>query len=250
METDVRTRQPFLTVAVLAYNERASLAAVCDELALAMASLSRPSELLIVDDGSNDGTGEAAEQWTARYQTANPGEAGSVTVRVLHHVHNLGLGGGYRTGFAEANGEYLSFFPADGQFDPAEILPRFVAELDGGADLVLGYLPHRKSSPLAKGLSAAERVLYAAMFGSFPRFQGILMIRTAIVRTTPLVSQGRGWAVVMELILRTARSGARVVNVPNTLRPRQSGQSKVNNWRTIVANLRQVVPLWRALGRG
>jgi hypothetical protein len=80
-----------------------------------------------------------------------------------------------------------------------------------------------------------------------PRFQGIMMIRRELLRDIPLSSTGRGWAVVMEFILKAARAGARIDSVPTTVRPRSHGESKVNNWRTIVANLRQLLTLRRHL---
>jgi hypothetical protein len=96
-------------------------------------------------------------------------------------------------------------------------------------------------------LSIVERVLYRVLLGPMPRFQGIMMIRRQLLHEIPLSSTGRGWAVVMEFILKAARAGARIDSVPTTVRPRSHGESKVNNWRTIVANLRQLLTLRRHL---
>jgi len=57
------------------------------------------------------------------------------------------------------------------------------------------------------------------------------------------VSQGRGWTVLMEFILRAMRAGARIKNIPITMRPRSSGTSKVKNLRSISSNLRQILAL-------
>ena len=76
----------------------------------------------------------------------------------------------------------ITFFPADGQFPPSTI-KQFVALMDE-ADMVLGYLPSRKRSLLAKGLSFSERVLYTCLFGKLPRFQGVLMWRHNAVTPT------------------------------------------------------------------
>ena len=95
---------------------------------------------------------------------------------------NLGLGGVYRTGFERATGDLVTFFPADGQF-PASILHAFYP-LAAGHELVLGYLPQRDGSLLARGLSAAERVLYRALFGPMPRFQGVFMVRRTLLAGT------------------------------------------------------------------
>ncbi len=223
-----------LSVVVLAYNEEVNLAPSVDEILAELGRLDVSWELLLVDDGSTDGTGALIDAYARR-----PG------VRAIHHPRNLGLGGGYRTGFAEARGDYLTFFPADGQFPPAiigQFLPRMADH-----DLVLGYLPERRGNLIGRGLSLAERAAYRALLGPMPRFQGIFMIRRALLADIPLRSQGRGWAVVMELILRTHRARHRVVSVPTRVRPRLSGASKVNNLRTIVANARQLLALRRLL---
>lgn len=225
---------PRLSVVVLAYDEERNLEAAVAELVGELRRLDATWELVIIDDGSRDGTGALADRLAA-------GEPG---MRVVHHERNLGLGGGYRTGFAEARGEYLTFFPADGQF-PATILGDFLPCMEE-ADLVLGYLPDRPGS-VGRALSAAERLAYRAVVGRMPRFQGIFMIRRALLDELPLRSQGRGWAVVMELILRADRAGYRLVSLPTQVRPRMSGQSKVNNVRTIAANLRQLLALRRLL---
>jgi hypothetical protein len=114
-------------------------------------------------------------------------------------------------------------------------------------DLVLGYLPQRQSSPLAKGLSAAEKVLYRLLFGPMPRFQGVFMVRRPVLQGLALETSGRGWGVVMEMVLKIARGPYRVTSVPTPLRPRLSGQSKVNNLRTIWINLKQALELRRTL---
>ena len=66
------------------------------------------------------------------------------------------------------------------------------------------------------------------------------MFRRQMLSEIPLVSDGRGWAVIMELILRASRGSYRLVSVPTEVRPRLSGQSKVNNLRNIVSNLTQL----------
>jgi glycosyltransferase involved in cell wall biosynthesis len=222
---------PRLSVVIMAWNEAASLASVARELDDELRRLGESYEILVIDDGSSDGTSAIADQLA----TSLP------ALRVHHHGDNRGLGGVYRTGFAEARGELLTFFPADGQF-PASILASYLPAM-ADADLVLGVLPERDDGRLAQLLSFAERALLRLLFGHFPRFQGILMFRTHLLRGTCLVSRGRGWTVLMEFILRQARAGARIKNVPITIRPRASGTSKVNNLRSIVSNLRQVLGL-------
>jgi glycosyltransferase involved in cell wall biosynthesis len=225
------SNRPQLTAVLMAYNEVGSLDAVAREIHDALDRQGCPYELLIVDDGSTDGSGTLADRLGQEL-------AGT---RVVHHQHNRGLGAVYRTGFAEARGDLVTFFPADGQF-PAGIIGQYLAAIDG-ADMILGTLPERRDALVARALSLAERLLLRGLFGHFPRFQGIVMFRRALLDGMVLASRGRGWTVLMELILRAERQGARIKNLPITLRPRASGRSKVNNLRNIVSNLQQVLAL-------
>jgi glycosyltransferase involved in cell wall biosynthesis len=226
-----------LSIVVMAYNECASLDDTVRGLHAAVGALAIPAELLIVDDGSTDGTGELARQLAAEL-------AG---VRVTTHPANAGLGAVYRTGFREARGDFLTFFPADGQF-PATILADMVLRMPR-IDLLLGLIDPAARRPVSRVLSAGERLLYRCILGPLPRFQGVCLIRRALLERHPLLSEGRGWGVLIELIARASRAGCRVEHLHTPLRPRAHGRSKVNNWRTIGANLRQALGLRAVLRR-
>lgn len=221
-----------VSIVVMAYNEAATLSGVLDEIEAAMRSSTCTYEVLVVDDGSSDGTGQLADQAAQRLPC----------VAVLHHPANRGIGEVYRSGFQAASGTYLTFLPADGQF-PASIVTDFV-RLMPNADLVLGYLPDIRRSPAASLLSWSERALYRAMFGRLPRFQGIMMFRRTMLEELGVNLGGRGWGVLMEVIVRAKRRRMRIVSVPTSLRPRSDGKSKVNNLRSIRANLEQAIALW------
>ncbi len=222
--------EALISVVVMAFNEAASLLAVVDELEDSLRRLRVRYEVLIVDDGSNDGTGEVADGLAAERPS----------VETVHHAENCGLGGVYRTGFEQARGRFITFFPADGQFPPSAI--EAFLPLSADHDLVLGYLPNRRHSPVGALLSRLERLLQFALFGSTPRFQGVFLLRRQVLDTFSLKSSGRGWGIVMEMILRTQRAGFRIISVPTEIRPRMAGQSKVQNAATIWSNLLQ---LWR-----
>jgi dolichol-phosphate mannosyltransferase len=236
--TDGASRSPAdITVIVMAYNEAANVAAVVHEIHDVLAASRWSAEVLVVDDGSADGTGAIADGLAA----ALPG------VRVLHHPTNRGIGEVYRTGFEAARGAFVTFLPADGQF-AATVVTEFAA-LMGEADLVLGYLPDqgRRRSFAGKMLSGAERLTYRVLVGRLPRFQGVMMFRRSVLSDVRLSLYGRGWGVLTELIAKAVRRGYRVVSVPTTLRSRMSGTSKVNNLATVWANVKQALMLRRVL---
>ncbi len=208
---------------------------MADSLLNQLADMGVSYELLVVDDGSTDGTGQEADALARQNDH----------VRVAHHGTNQGLGAVYRTCFAEARGTFVTFFPADGQFPPRNLsvlYPR--AE---SWDFVLGTLPGRNDSPVGAVLSQVERLLYRVAVGSMPRLEGVFMVRRSVLQQTPLRSQGRAWTVVWELLLRAQRKGCRMTNVPIELLPRMHGTSKVNNLRTMVVNLRALLTLKRLL---
>ncbi|MGH7928903.1 MAG: glycosyltransferase family 2 protein, partial [Candidatus Binatia bacterium] len=210
-----------LSVVILAFNEEGSLEAVVAEIDAVLQTLGRDYELIIVDDGSTDETGAIADS-LARQNTR---------IRVAHHPVNKGLGEAYRTGFALAQRDLITFFAADGEI-PAAAIKDFTPLMEN-SDMVLGYLPHRNASLFAKSLSQAERMLLWLLFGSFPKFQGVFMLRRTLLSGLELKSRGRGWTVVMELIIRASRSGYKIVSAPTEMRPRMSGKSKVKNLRTM-----------------
>src|SRR5690606_9288753 len=122
-----------------------SLEAVCFEIERALVNLRISFEIVIIDDGSTDGTSEVCLGLASKIPQ----------VRTIHHKTNLGLSEVYRTGFQTAKGEWFTFFPADGQF-PASILNQFF-QVSDDADLILGYLAHGRFSLTGSLLSFLEK---------------------------------------------------------------------------------------------
>ncbi|HQQ60106.1 MAG: glycosyltransferase family 2 protein [Kiritimatiellae bacterium] len=220
-------------VAIMAYNEAPSLERVVGEIYDELMRLGADWEIVIIDDGSTDGSREIADRLAQ----------GHTGIRVVHHPTNLGLGAVYHRAYLCGTKELTTVFPADGQFDPS-IITQFIRRFDD-ADMVLGYIPEYQKNRTwpARLFSWAERMLYKILFGAFPDFQGIMMFRRALVDTVPLTSTGRGWMIQMELILRFMKKGYRIASEPTGIRARMSGTSKVMNLRSILSNLRQVFVL-------
>jgi dolichol-phosphate mannosyltransferase len=226
-----------VSIIVMAYNEEPSIARVVQEISSVLSRSEFAYQIIVVNDGSRDSTGSIADHLAATLPNTE----------VIHHATNAGIGEVYRSGFAAARGAFVTFLPADGQFSAA-IVPAF-ARLMVDADMVLGYLPDQVGSRSVTGkiLSSAERTLFRLMFGALPRFQGVLMFRRTLLEELHVRPGGRGWGVLMELVVKATRSGRPMKSVPTELRPRHSGNSKVNNVATVWANMKQAVTLWRTL---
>jgi dolichol-phosphate mannosyltransferase len=119
-----------ISVVIPAYDEAESLPGLLDRLVPTLESLGDGHEVLVVDDGSRDGTADVVEA------LALPG------VRVLRQRVNRGKSPALRAGLAEVKGDVVVLMDADGQDDPAE-LPRLLAALDDGLDLVTGRRAQR-----------------------------------------------------------------------------------------------------------
>jgi glycosyltransferase involved in cell wall biosynthesis len=227
-----------ISVIVPVYNEQASIEMVIEEAVATLDEIGREYEILVIDDGSNDATGEIVDRMAHRYKR----------VTAIHHKENKGLGGVYRTAFANVKYDYVTILAGDGEV-PACTIRTFMSSIDN-VDVVLGFLPHGKFLPTGKPdvrsrlLSGAERVLYRTLFGTFPKFQGNLLFRRKLLEDLPLASTGRGWMIMSELLIRASRAGYKMVSVPIEMRPRIAGKSKVKNLRMSTIMFFQLLKLW------
>lgn len=127
-----------ISVVIPAYNEAESLPELHAALQAELARLGESHEILVIDDGSTDGTLEVLR----RLHAADP------RLRAISFRRNFGKSAALAVGFAEARGEIIVTMDADLQDDPAE-LPRLLARLDEGFDVVSGWKQNRKD-PLSK----------------------------------------------------------------------------------------------------
>jgi len=184
--------------------------------------------VLVVDDGSPDGTGAIADALAAAHSD----------VQVLHRPHKAGLGRAYVAGFAhalEAGAATIVEMDADFSHDPAD-LPRLLEGVADGADLALGsrYVPGggiRDWGPVRRGISRlgcgyARRVLGVPvrdLTGGYKAFRAATLeaIDYASVRS-------QGYAFQVELTHRALQLGLRVDELPIVFREREHGQSKMS----------------------
>ena len=120
------------SVVISAYNEVESVEELYQEVISALEPLGETFEILFVDDGSTDGTGERLAEL----------ERCDRRVRLIPFVRNFGKSAAYSAAFRVAQGDVVITLDADLQDDPAEI-PKLLAKLDGGNDLVVGWKMRR-----------------------------------------------------------------------------------------------------------
>jgi glycosyltransferase involved in cell wall biosynthesis len=145
--------QPAISVFIPARNEAGNIAPLFDKIAHAFASLQVSGEIILVDDGSTDATWSEANAVAARYPCA----------RLFRHRKSLGLTEAMRTGFPHCYGDAVVFLPADLESDPEEDIPRLVAKLDEGYDVVAGWRQGRRDGKVFA--SAIANVVSQKLFG-------------------------------------------------------------------------------------
>jgi glycosyltransferase involved in cell wall biosynthesis len=186
---------------VPAYNAAASLGALLENLKKQIGA----DSIVVVDDGSGDGTAEIAE---------------AAGVQVLRHAVNRGKGSAVRTGFAHVLGlpglEGVFMLDADGQHDPAEI-PRFIeAYRATGADLVIGSraAEHRSMPLLRRATNRLTSAVTSLLAGRRVEDSqsGYRLVSAALLRRLTLVTAR--YEIESEMIIKAGRARAKIVSIP------------------------------------
>ena len=210
--------EPHVSIVIPCLNESATVGACVHVARDALAGLDEHGEVIVVDNGSSDGSPELAEA------------AGAQVLREPRR----GYGRAYLTGFAAAHGDYLVMGDADLTYDFSETA-RFVAELDAGADLVIGnrmasirpgampWLHRYVGNPL---MTRLVQRLYRTDIGDV--WCGMRAFRREAYDAIGLTSNGMEFA--LQMIVRSTQRGLDVREIPIVLHPR-GGESKLDKVR-------------------
>jgi len=212
-----------------AYNEEASVGRVVQEVSRVAGALDLDHEIVVVNDGSRDRTGQIVR---GLIESIPP-------LRLVEHYPNRGYGGSLKAGFAAAKGDLIAFIPGDGQFDFSEIC-LFLEHIER-ADIVCGYRANRQDAPVRKLFAFGWNSLVRLLFGYLCRDIdcGFKLLRREILEHVNLVSDG---AMIDTEMLAGARArGFRIAEVPVTHLPRAEGAATGGNFKVIVKAFRDLV---------
>lgn len=220
---------PRISVLVPAYDEAGNMPELFAELAATFAAHDLAAEVVLVDDGSGDGTAEAAKEAAAQ---AGLGD-GAV---VLRHRANLGKTEAMLTAAEAARGEYLVLFDADLQHSTEEI-PRFAAKLDEGYDLVAGRKVGRYEKRFTS--SVYNRLARAIFKVPVRDLNSMKAFRAEVLTGLRLRHDWHRYFVV----LAHAR-GYRLGELDIDLLPRRHGEPKFSGRRRILIGMLDLVAVW------
>jgi len=234
-----------ISVVIPVYNEAGCLQAHLDALRPVLEGLSPGAwEVVLVDDGSSDGTGAEI----ARLAAAEP------RVRGLAHARNQGKGAAVRTGVLATRGDAVLFCDADMSTPPAT-LAEFMAALGAGADVVIGNRKSRAARierwqpPLRVWLGLGFTRLANALTGlAISDYTcGFKLFRGAAGRQVFRDTQTPGWSFDVEILARAARAGHVVREIP--VRWRHVDDTRVRIARDVLRSFLELLSIWRRLGR-
>jgi dolichol-phosphate mannosyltransferase len=208
-----------LSIVVPAFNELDNLAALYARVSEQAGRIGRPWELVLVDDGSTDGTGDAIHELAAR----------DPHVRCLQLSRNFGQQAAICAGLDAAAGDLILIMDADLQ-DPPEEIPRFVAEIERGHDLVFGVRQGRRDS-LATRLSS--RLFWSAIrwLSGFPIPDNLAVMRIFNRRFLTEFQRFSERQKFIEGIFMWI--GMRRTTLPIAHHPRRAGRSKYSLGRKL-----------------
>ncbi len=220
-----------LSLVIPAYNEADVIARAVREADIALAKLFPRFEILVVDDGSSDGTATIVRELVA----GRPG------VRLLVHQTNRGYGAALRTGFAAATHDLVAFTDADCQFDLSDLGP--LSRLAETAPIAVGFRANRQDPWRRKFLSRGYNCLARTLLGTGVRDVdcALKVFRREIL--AQILPESRGFFVNTEMLTRARQLGLSVVEQAVTHRPRAAGDSKVS-LREVPKTLRILLSFW------
>jgi len=219
-----------LSVVLPAYNEEANVESAVEQVSTVAQQLGMDYEIILVNDGSADRTGEIGRELAQRIPN----------FRLVEHYPNRGYGGALKAGFAAADKDLIAFTPADNQFDFNEIT-RLLERIDE-ADIVSGYRADRQDHFVRKLNAWGWNMVVRLLFGYLCRDIdcGFKLFRRELLEHVKIVSDGA--MIDTEFLAGAKARGYRITDVDVTHLPRVTGEATG-------ANLEVVLKAFRDLAR-
>jgi glycosyltransferase involved in cell wall biosynthesis len=218
-------------------NEEANIAGAIRDARAAAAPAAEDYEVIVVDDGSTDGTGRIAREFV----DADP------YVRLIVHPRNRGYGGAVRSGIDAARMDWVLLTDGDRQFDLRQLTD--IVPLTASADAVWGRRIARRDTIRRRACAAAWNGLVRALFRLPVRDVdcAFKLIRRDLLRRCEL--RARGAMISTELAVQCRAQGARFAEVGVDHRPRVAGAETGGNPRVILRAFRELAQLHAPLRR-
>jgi glycosyltransferase involved in cell wall biosynthesis len=225
-----------LSVFFPAYNDSGTIASMVIRTVKTASELTPDFEIIVVDDGSADGTADIADELARTYPQ----------VRAVHHPINRDYGAALQTGFRSATKELIFYTDGDAQYDPAE-LSLLWAKMSPDADLVNGYKISRADPVHRIIIGRVYHYIVSLLFGlqlrdvdcDFRLMRRAIFDRINLEKTSGIIC--------VEMMKKIQDAGFRIVEVPVHHYHRAFGTSQFFNFRRLFRTGRDLLVLWYAL---
>jgi glycosyltransferase involved in cell wall biosynthesis len=229
-----------LSIVIPAYNEEANIAEAIRRVSRAAQDLGLDHEILAVNDGSRDHTGDAIRSLLPAIPN----------LKLVEHYPNRGYGGALRAGFALAGKDLIAFIPADNQYDFGDIR-LMLDQLTPDVVLVSGWRAHDRDSLVRKFNRWGWNLVIRLLFGYLLRDIdcGFKVFRRRVLDLVHL--QSNGAMIDTEMLAQLRARGYKVAEAPVTHLPRLAGSPTGANPRVVLRAFRDLarfrLRLWREL---
>lgn len=217
---DIRSPAPFLTITVPVFNEEQNIAPLYDKICASMDALGATWELVLVDDGSRDGSAALMDEIAGK----------DSRVTAVHFARNYGQTAAMMAGMDHASGDIVVPMDGDLQNDPGDI-GRLLAKLDEGFDVVSGWRKDRRDHAIKRNLpSRLANTLISRVSGVHLHDYGCSLkaYRREVLNGVKLYGEMHRFVPIY-----AAWNGARVTEIPVTHHPRLHGESKYGLERVV-----------------
>lgn len=232
--------EELLTVIVPCLNEEKSIVRTVEDVVSVAATLPMPVDVLMIDDGSTDNTGELADRLCEKYPRC----------RAHHNPRNLGLGRSVMSAYRELpDMSWITVIPGDGEIDFRSI-HNFIA-IREEYDLILGYFQNPVIRPTRRRLASASfRQVVRSLYGfDFRYLNGMKMYRVDVFRGIDVSSSG--YAYTAELIAKAMlrNPALRIGEAPFVARGRAYGSSNAFRPSSVANAVYEVLRGQRSVAR-
>ena len=222
-----------LTIVIPAFNESGSIETVIDNIIQSFEDNSLNGyKIIIVDDGSTDETPVKADMLASKYNC----------ISVIHHKKNRGYGGAIKSGYLQAESEFVTTIPADGEVNQNSLLS--MLDYLEGADVVYSERVRPNSSYYLRNIITFSWELLMKLILGFNQkgMEGICIVRKKLIDNVSLISNTG--LLHTEILMRCRQRNAIFVKGPDMpVYPRIDGESKVLNVRTMCKTTLEMIRL-------
>ncbi|MBI2086516.1 glycosyltransferase [Candidatus Daviesbacteria bacterium] len=216
------------------YNEKENVEATVKKAVEVLQKLKLEYEIILVNDGSSDGTGEVIDRFSKQNKK----------IRAIHHAKNLGYGEALKSGFYNAKYELIVYTDGDGQFDFSEIT-KFLKEIEQH-DLVIGYRIKRRDPffriLFKKGWQLSLFIFFRLTLKDIDC--GFKIIKRQVLEKIGHLDSTRGAMINAELVIKAKKNGFKIGQVGVNHYPRNFGKPTGASLKVIIKSYLDLIRLW------